>query len=137
MSAKIFTYPVVIKEEHLDTFFHVNNAAYFKLFEEARWDLMTNNGYGLNKIQQTGLGPTILKIQLSFLKELRLREAITIQTQMISYEKKIGQLSQKMLRGQEICCEALFVIGLFDLSKRKLVAPTSEWLSAIGIEKIY
>lgn len=134
MQGKIFSYPIIIKEAYLDTFGHVNNATYLTLLEEARWDLITKNGYGLNKIQQTGLGPTILQIKLSFLKELRLREHVIIETQLLSYKKKIGVLEQKMLRDNEVCCTAEFVFGLFDLRERKLIQPTPEWLRAIGFE---
>lgn len=134
MTAKVFFYPLIIKESYLDTFGHVNNAIYLTLFEEARWDIITKNGYGVKKIQETGLGPTILEIKLSFLKELRLREKIIIETQMISYEKKIGKLSQKITREGEICCIAEFIMGLFDVNERKLILPTEEWLVAIGLE---
>ncbi len=134
MNAKIFSYPLVIKEIYLDTFGHVNNASYLTLLEEARWDFITKNGYGLKKIQETGLGPTILEIKLVFLKELRLRDKITIETKIISYEKKIGKLSQKMIRDGDVCCDAEFIIGLFSLVERKLVLPTPEWLYAVGLE---
>lgn len=135
MPAKIFSYPLIIKENHLDTFGHVNNAAYLTLLEEARWDLITKNGYGLKTIQETKLGPTILEIKLKFLKELRLREEIVIESQMISYENKIGKLSQKMIRNGEVCCDSEFVIALFSLSERKLMLPTPEWLHAVGFER--
>lgn len=134
MNRKIFRYPLVILEGHLDTFGHVNNAAYLTILEEARWELLTTQNYGLKKIQETKLGPTILELKLSFLKELRLRDTIIIETQMLSYEKKIGKLSQKILRGDEICCTAEFTIGLFSLAERKLILPTQEWLSALGID---
>jgi acyl-CoA thioester hydrolase len=35
---------------------------------------------------------------------------------------------------QEICCEATFVVGLFDLQARKLVLPTPAWLHALGLD---
>lgn len=133
MESNIFFYPLIIKEQHLDTFGHVNNATYLTLFEEARWDLITTNGYGLNKIIETSLGPTILEIKLNFLKEIFLRDQITITTQLISYENKIGKLLQKMLRDKVICTQAEFTFALFDLNKRKLVNPTSDWLQAIGV----
>ena len=134
--SKVFTYPLTIKEMHLDTFGHVNNAVYLELLEEARWDLITKNGYGLKKIQEVGIGPTILEIKLIFAKELRLREEIIIETQMLSYENKIGRLLQRMMRGDEVCCSAEFVMGLFDMKARKLILPTPEWLHAIGMETI-
>ena len=37
----IYEYEKTILEQHLDTFGHVNNAAYLVLYEEARWDFIT------------------------------------------------------------------------------------------------
>lgn len=129
----IFEYSVTIREFHLDTFGHVNNAAYLALYEEARWDLVTGNGYGLQQVHQRRQGPVILEVNLKFQKELRLREKITITTQLESYQGKIGYLLQKMLNAKgEVCSEARFTFGLFDLAERKLILPTPEWLKAIG-----
>lgn len=80
MHSKIHTYPLRILEGHLDTFGHVNNAVYLAICEEARWDLLTKNGYGLEKIMATKIGPTILEIKINFLKELKLRDEIVIET---------------------------------------------------------
>jgi thioesterase III len=127
-----------ISQAHLDDFHHVNNAQYLSLFEAARWNLITQNGYGIDKIQLTGLGPVILELKVQFLKELNLGDLITIETQLISYESKVAQLKQIIKRKKEICTEAEFKFGLFDLKKRKLVQPTQEWLIAInapGINK--
>ena len=48
----IFEYQVLIQEVHLDSFGHVNNAAYVMLYEEARWDFITKQGFGLDYIQK-------------------------------------------------------------------------------------
>jgi len=132
-NASIFSYSLTIREHHLDTFGHVNNATYLSILEEARWELITQNGYGLFYIRETGLGPTILEINIKFIKELRLRQEIVIESRMISYEGKIGKIEQKMLRNGEECCIAEFTIGLFSVKERKLVLPTPEWLKAIGL----
>lgn len=130
--ARVFSYPVTILETYLDVFGHMNNTTYLTLFEEARWDYITKNGYGLKEIRKTGLGPVILEIRLSFLKELLLRDEIVIETTVVSYERKICKLLQKMKRNETVCCTAEITIGLFDLKERKLVMPTPEWLKAIG-----
>lgn len=135
LNAPISSYYLTILETHLDVFGHVNNAMYLTLFEEARWDLITKNGYGLQHILETGYGPVILEINLKFSKELRLREEIKIETQVLSYTKKIGKMSQKMLRGQEMCCVADLTFGLFSLKERKLVLPTEDWAMAIGLKE--
>src|SRR5690606_13293796 len=54
-------YPLLIVESHLDTFGHINHATYLQIFEEARWDLITARGYGLEKIRESRLGPVILE----------------------------------------------------------------------------
>lgn len=135
MESPMFSYPMLIKEQHLDTFGHVNNATYLTLFEEARWDLITKHGYGLKKMQETGIGPTILEIKIAFLKELRLRDQIIIETQASDFERKVGKLHQRMIRNGETCCTAELVIGLFSLTERKLIMPTAEWLQAVGIHQ--
>lgn len=130
----IYSYPLVIRESHLDTFGHVNNATYLSIFEEARWEIVTSQGYGLDKIKEVQQGPVILEIQIKFLKELRLRTQATIKTQILSYTDKVSKLKQWIEDPSgKIYVEAEFTVGLFDLKTRKLVAPTPAWLSALGI----
>lgn len=133
MQSEVFSYPFVIKEHHLDTFGHVNNAAYLSILEEARWDLITHRGFGMQKIKETGVGPVILEVKMSFLKELHLRDEVEIQTQMLSYDGKVGILVQKMVRKGEVCCSAEFLTGLFSLKERRLIEPTQDWLHAVGV----
>ena len=130
----IFEYPVVIKESHLDSYGHVNNAAYLALYEEARWEAVTNRGYGYKTIHQTGLGPIILEVNLKFLKEIKLREKIIITLEVVSYEGKICIFKQQMLReNREVASEATFTTSFFDLKNRKLILPNAGWLKAIGL----
>lgn len=125
-------YPLTIKEFHLDTFGHVNNATYLQIYEEARWELITTKGYGLDKIRKSGQGPIILEINLKFLKELRLRENIIIHTQSLGYQGKIGKLKQWITDSKgNICSEVEMVLGLFDTKERKLIEPTEDWLNAV------
>ncbi len=127
------TYPLLIIERHLDTFGHVNNATYLEILEEARWAYIHAKGYGIDKIRESCQGPTILEWNIKFLKEICLRENITIETQTLSYDRKIGRMQQTILNQKgEVCCEAVMVFGLFDTTERKLILPTPEWLHAIG-----
>ena len=132
----VFEYPLIIRESHLDTFGHVNNAVYLTLFEEARGEFVTARGYGLDKIRETQQGPVILAVNLAFKHEIRLRDQIVIRTQLASYAGKIGIINQWMTnQNGELCCEAIFTMGFFDMKLRKLILPTQEWTYAIGLEK--
>lgn len=128
---KTYHYATWIKEAYLDSFGHVNNAAYLTLLEEARWDMVTQNNFGVAEIRKSGIGPVLLEIKLSFLKELHLRNEIIIETTLLDYKKKIGHIKQRILRGADVCCEADLVIGMFDLNARKLITPSDTWLNAI------
>jgi thioesterase III len=134
MLGSVHEYPLVIRETHLDTFGHVNNATYLEIFEEARWELITRNGYGLDEVVRRRIGPTIVELNLKFQRELRNRQQIIIKTWMESYVGKIGRVGQQIVDADgNLYCEALFVIGLFDLGARKLIPPTPEWIKALGL----
>jgi len=130
-----FHYTLTIKEHHLDTFGHVNHATYLSLFEEARWEFVTTRGFGLQKMQSEGVGPIILECKIRFLKEICLRETITIDSVMRSYEKRIGTIEQTMRSENDIVhCTAEMKFGFLDLNARKLILPPNDWLKAIGIQ---
>jgi thioesterase III len=131
----IFDYPIMIRETHLDSFGHVNNAAYLTILEEARWELITSRGFGLDEVLRRKLGPVILEIKIQFLRELKARDQVMIKTWCTDYSSKIGILEQTIvkLEGNIEACRASFKFGLFDLKLRKIVPPTPEWLKAIGV----
>lgn len=126
-------YKIKIREAHIDFYGHVNNATYLTLFEEARWELITPQGFGFEDIQKSQQGPVILEVNLKFLKEIRLREDISITTELVSYQGKIGKMLQKMIKQDgAVASEALFTFGFFDMQSRKLIEPTPEWKKALG-----
>ncbi len=69
------------------------------------------------------------------MKELKLRETITITTELVHYKGKVGQLKQQMLRPNgDVASEAVFTFALFDLKERKIIEATEAWKKAIGME---
>ena len=135
MTHKNFEYKIQILEHHLDSFGHVNNAKYLELYEQARWDFITKNGYGIDKIIQEKKGPVILDVNCRFKSEILNRETITIKSETVEQKGKIGRVKQVILKENEnIASDAVFTIGFMDLEKRKLVNPTDDWLIAIGVK---
>jgi YbgC/YbaW family acyl-CoA thioester hydrolase len=134
--AKEFEYVVQIKEHHLDSFGHVNNAVYLALFEEARWQFITENGYGIDAVHEYKQGPVVLDVKIRFKKEMKNREFIKIHSHSGTVKGKIMKLHQQMLnQDNEVCSEAEFTFGFMDLQARKLIVPTPQWLKAMGIEE--
>ncbi len=132
--SKEFAFPLMIRESHIDTLGHMNNATYLEIFEDARWDLITKNGYSLAEVHRLKKSPIILEINIKFLKEVKNRDNVIIKTQCIEYEGKIGKLRQALVNSAgEEACVAQFTFGFFDMVTRKLILPTPEWLKAIGV----
>lgn len=132
--AEIFNYKLKIREQHIDTMGHMNNAAYLALFEEARWELITSKGFGIPEIRASRTGPVILEVALKFKSEITLRETITITTQLADYTGKICHIEQKMLKEDStVAAQAIFTAALMDLKARKLIEPTDAWKKALGM----
>jgi|SRR5690606_21516353 len=138
MTDKTHEYELLIQETHLDTFGHVNNATYLQIFEEARWDLIDGRGYGMDKIRETGLGPVILEAHVKFRRELKNRTRVVIRSQLVEHDEKIGKLRQRAFslgEKEELACDALFTIALWDIHARKIVSPTPEWARAVMLDR--
>lgn len=134
ISEQIFESSIVVQETDLDVFGHVNNAAYLRLFENARWDIIHGAGITLPDIVAKQVGPVILGVEVKFAKELRARDPIVIRTQARSYRKFIGTMFQEMVSKSGIVhCSALFTFGIFDTKARKLIAPPQDWQRALGL----
>lgn len=132
----VFEYLTMIRELHLDSFGHVNNAVYAQLFEEARWDFITKNNFGLDRIKELQVGPVILDMKIRFKRELLNREMVTIKSRTIALvSPKIMVLEQVMYKADgKIASEAEFTVGFFDMRARKLVDASPEWLHAVGVK---
>ena len=138
MANPVYEYELTILEKHLDTFGHVNNAAYLTLYEEARWDFITKNNLGLKEILEKKVGPVLLDLNLTFKAELKNREKIKIisQARPEMRNKFVMVLDQKMIKEDgKVASTITLSVGMVDLAARKLIAPTKEWLNALGLEE--
>jgi acyl-CoA thioester hydrolase len=135
MAAQEHLHEVIIREQHLDAYGHVNNAAYMVLFEEARWEWITPNGFGAKRVQEIQYGPVLLEATIRFKREIKLREKIRISTILKEQKGLLSYIFQEMIKEDgQIGAEGTFVLALFDLKARKLMKPTPEWKHALGLE---
>lgn len=138
--SKPFYYSCKILEHHIDTFGHVNNAITLQILEQARWDFITNGGFGVATIQKMRVGPVILDISVRFKREILLREEIEIES--INYwngKSKIMETHQHIYVfredfGKQLATHAEFKVGVMDLEKRKLIDLHPDWIKAVGID---
>lgn len=128
-------YELTIKESHLDFMGHVNNATYLTILEEARWELLLEYNYTLNDILKSGIGPVILECNIKFIKEIKLREKIIIESEISSLENKIGYIEQLIFNEKkELCSKAKFAFGFFDIKQRKLIEPEKKFKDIVNFK---
>lgn len=129
-----FTYERRIREIDLDFLGHVNHAKYLSMLEEARWELLAEQGFGFDRLRQERISPVILGVNIQYKKEIVNRELITIETWTASPIGKVMSLRQVIRKGNgQIGAEATITYGVMDLVQRKLVEPPEVWLKAIAL----
>lgn len=129
----MINFQTTINETQVDILGHLNNAVYLELFEVARWDIIHSRGYGLKKMIELQQGPVLLEINLKFMKEVLVRDLVTIKSELIGYEGKVGKIDQKMYKENgEQAAELNVTFGLFDMKLRRLIEPTPEWKKALS-----
>jgi acyl-CoA thioester hydrolase len=132
VESPVFEYRTLIRERHLDSFGHVNNAQYLVLFEEARWEMITSRGYGLQEVQETRVGSVVLECSIEFKRELKLREEVRITIRVVEFSKKTLKIRHEIIKSDgKVAAVGLFTIGCFDMEARKLISPTPSWLFAV------
>lgn len=129
----MFKHSIIIKEQHLDTLGHVNNAIYLTLFEEARWQYLNEKDYPLEVVMKEKKGPVILDLNLKFLKELKLRDRVDITFEAVDIQPKIFKMVQKMINSKgEVAAELLLTCAFFDLQTRRIIEPNAAWNHVLG-----
>lgn len=133
---KIHQTELLILESHIDTFGHVNNAAYLTLFEQVRWEWITAQGVGLEYVKKHKIGPVILELNLEFKKEILCREVIKVESRFVEMKNSlVMEVEQKMFKPSgDLASRLTLKIGVMDMQARKLIRPPEIWLSALGAD---
>ncbi len=135
MTDLLHTVEFLVYETWLDSFGHVNHAKYLELYEQARWDWLSEYQITSESIQQAGIGPVVLEIQVRYLREIKARQKIRISTRLARFQKKTFEIVQQMHRqhDDELVSELHLTGGILDLRARKLITPPPEWRQALGL----
>ena len=135
MTDLLHTVDFLVYETWLDSFGHVNHARYLEIYEQARWDWLSEYQITSETIQQAGIGPVVLEIQVRYLREIKARQKIRISTRLERFQKKTFKIVQQMhrLTDGELASELHLTGGILDLRDRKLITPPPEWRQALGL----
>lgn len=122
-----FITEIVIQEEDIDALNHVNNIAYIKYFEKARFDWYESHGIYLHEYMKKGLAFVLRKLDISYINEARLGDVLKIKTIPDKTGKSSFTIKQEMYNSQnELITEVDVVTVMIDLEKRKSIPVVEE-----------
>jgi len=123
-----------VRNYHVDSYGHVNNATYLNFLEDARTDFFAYMDYPLSYLREKGVFIFITEIKIKYLKPAFLDDIITVSGYFSQILKVRAIWHQEIFRGQEKLIDA-YVTGAFINTKGKPIKIPAYILSEM--EKVY
>jgi len=128
-----FSIEIAVRSYELDALGHVNQAVYHQYAELARVAAFEAAGVSFDTLIREQTSPVMLASQISFRRELRAGDTVTVTCETKFGSGKTFQMDQKILKADgTLSAELSSTIGLMDLRARKLIAGPREVLEAAG-----
>ena len=126
---------IPVRTYELDTLGHVNQAVYHQYAEVARVEAFKAAGCGWETMVHSGSAPVLLSSTCHYRRELRLGETVEVTASIKFGTGKTFTMESLVLKADgttsaEITC----VIGVMDLTARKLLADPRAALEAAGMD---
>jgi len=77
----MFEYHLTARGYELDSYNHVNNAVFLNYMEQARWEIMHDEGI-LDRYQEEGKKLVVTEINIRYAREIRLFDEIVAKTEI-------------------------------------------------------
>lgn len=117
----------IIQKEDIDWFNHLNNKRYFDFFEAERSEWFTKIGFPYLKMAERDQAVVIVKLDMDYIKEVRLGERVTVKTFLGKAGTKSFTIEQSMYNeGQEEVAKSSSIFVMFDLVERKSMPVVEE-----------
>lgn len=127
---KTFTKEFFITENFIDLFGHVSNDKYMQLYDLARWEIITELGYGYEWIKKHNICAVIIQANINFKKEIKLRDTITVYSKLETIEKNLIMRWKQVMIGQDkkVHSDVLYKTAFFDMVRRRIIPVDKEFI---------
>ena len=109
-----------VRNHHIDSYGHVNNASYLLYLEDARSDFFEYLGYGLGKLKDMNIYVFITEIKIKYLKPAYLDDIITVTGNFTNIGRVRATWIQKIFKDSILLAEA-YVTGAFLNGEGKII----------------
>ncbi len=130
---------VKVRPTQIDTFGHMNHAAYLEVFEWARWEWAADQGMDTERMAaEERIGPAVLLVDLTFLKELRMHDEVRVRTWVQDLQRVKGVMGQELIRADgAVAARMLLTFAIFHLDKRRVVKMPEALQAAFDADADY
>jgi acyl-CoA thioester hydrolase len=125
------TWQGAVERGWLDELDHVNFLAYQRIAEKGNEALWTAVSDGRSIAERRGAEYVMLETHVRYLSELRLGEAVKVETALLAHDDKRYQLLHRISGGERLACTVETVNLAFDLRTRRAMAFTPEVRAAL------
>ena len=101
-----------VRNYHVDSYGHANNATYLLFLEDARTDFFSYAGFSLSFLAKNSVFIFISEINIKYIKPLFLDDIIHVTANISEIGKVRATWHQQILKGDEIVADA-YVKGAF------------------------
>jgi len=112
MANRVFEQSIVIREQHLDTFGHVNNASFASYAEVARLDFLTLFGKSVRSL-------ILASLHIDFRRQVRFDEAVHVETRIQRIGTSSIALEQTIFAADELAADVRSTVVYFDYANGK------------------
>lgn len=114
----------------IDANLHLRHSAYADICAQARSNMLNEAGFSLELFSSHKIGPILFREELTYLREIRLDETVSVSVEITKYNTLNSRFSFKhVVYNQDLTPSAIVVVdgAWMDLSTRKLTSIPSEW----------
>lgn len=97
---------IQVRTYECDIYQHVNNANYLHYLEHGRRGFMEDTGFDFPGLTAAGYGLFVTRVDIRYRRPALPDDYLTIETWPVKKRKIGGTMGQRILRGQEVLCEA-------------------------------
>lgn len=121
MAVDLITYKGVVYPWHCDQVGHMNVMWYVGKFDEATWQLFNTIGLSPSFLREAGRGMAAVDQRLSYLKELRAGDVLTIRSGVIEVRERSIRFMHEMWHDEagEIAARTVLKAVHLDMDKRR------------------
>ena len=123
---KIFKQRMQIRWADIDANFHMRHSVYYELCAQMRMGVLSDIGWNMAKMKETGVMPIIFREECKFLREINHHDEIWLDVALsrLSNDYRKFSFAHTFTRGDgEVCATSTVDAAWLDHSVRKITVP--------------